>query len=66
MAHFFYVHFAFPTYFKNVFEGHVATQFMETRSAARTSAAARTTPAEPARRHARSEASYFGPSYMID
>src|SRR5689334_13968689 len=29
MAHFFYVHFSFPTYFKNVFEGHVATQFMK-------------------------------------
>src|SRR3954470_2746478 len=27
MAHFFYVHFAFPTYFKNVLEGHVATQY---------------------------------------
>ena len=26
MAHFFYVHFSFPTYFKNVFEGHVAIQ----------------------------------------
>ena len=24
MAHFFYIHFAFPTYFKNVLEGHVA------------------------------------------
>ena len=31
MAHFYYVHFAFPTYFKNIFEGHVATQFMESR-----------------------------------
>jgi phenylpropionate dioxygenase-like ring-hydroxylating dioxygenase large terminal subunit len=29
MAHFFYVHFAFPTNFRNVFEGHRATQFME-------------------------------------
>ena len=28
MAHFFYVHYSFPTYFKNVFEGHVASQFM--------------------------------------
>ena len=34
MAHFYYVHFAFPTYFKNVFEGHVATQFMESRGRA--------------------------------
>ena len=28
MAHFFYIHCSFPTYFKNVFEGHVATQYM--------------------------------------
>jgi len=31
MAHFFYVHFAFPTFFKNVFEGHVATQYLNTK-----------------------------------
>ncbi len=31
MAHFFYVHFAFPVYFKNVFEGHVASQFLHSR-----------------------------------
>ena len=31
MAHFYYVHFAFPTSFRNVFEGHVATQFMESK-----------------------------------
>ena len=32
MAHFFYVHFAFPTFFKNVFEGHIASQYLRTRS----------------------------------
>jgi len=26
MAHFFYIHFGLPTYFKNVFEGHVASR----------------------------------------
>ncbi len=26
MAHFFYIHFAFPVYFRNVFEGHIASQ----------------------------------------
>ena len=31
MAHFYYVHFAFPTDFRNVFEGHTATQFMESK-----------------------------------
>ena len=32
MAHFFYIHFAFPTYFKNVFEGHIASQYLKTRA----------------------------------
>ncbi|WP_137872211.1 Rieske 2Fe-2S domain-containing protein [Rhodococcus sp. Q] len=63
MAHFFYVHYSFPTFFKNVFEGQVASQFM--RGVAR----------EDMRPHAsgtprmlgsRSDASYFGPSFMID
>ena len=31
MAHFFYIHFGFPTYFKNVFEGHIASQYLTTR-----------------------------------
>ena len=29
MAHFFYIHFAFPTYFRNVFEGHIASQYLQ-------------------------------------
>ena len=29
MAHFFYVHYGFPIKFKNIFEGHVATQYYE-------------------------------------
>ena len=64
MAHFFYIHFAFPTFFKNVFEGHIASQYLQTRSrpdvggASNYSAGAETT--------LRSEASYFGPAYMID
>ena len=44
MAHFFYIHFAFPTYFKNVLEGHVASQYLRTRVPARTSAGRPTTP----------------------
>ena len=31
MAHFYYVHFSFPTSFRNVFEGTQATQFMESK-----------------------------------
>ena len=32
MAHFFYIHFAFPTFFKNVLEGHIAAQYLNTKS----------------------------------
>jgi 3-ketosteroid 9alpha-monooxygenase subunit A len=62
MAHFFYVHFAFPIYFKNVFEGHVATQFLHSRGREDKGLAS------PGHTDAvlRSEASYFGPSYMIN
>jgi 3-ketosteroid 9alpha-monooxygenase subunit A len=65
MAHFFYVHFSFPTYFKNVFEGHVATQFMQgvgredVRPQSSTSGAPRASSNS-------SVASYHGPSFMID
>jgi 3-ketosteroid 9alpha-monooxygenase subunit A len=64
MAHFFYIHFAFPTYFKNVLEGHIAAQYLTTKSrpdvetSANYSAGGETT--------LRSEAAYYGPSYMID
>jgi 3-ketosteroid 9alpha-monooxygenase subunit A len=63
MAHFFYIHFAFPTYFKNVFEGHIASQYLRTRSRpdVEDSNYARGTETT-----LRSEASYYGPSYMID
>ncbi|MDH6279823.1 phenylpropionate dioxygenase-like ring-hydroxylating dioxygenase large terminal subunit [Prescottella agglutinans] len=61
MAHFFYVHFNTPRSFKNVFEGHVATQSMSF------------TPRKDKRTLdfgddsvTQSDASYFGPSYMID
>ncbi|GAA2670803.1 Rieske 2Fe-2S domain-containing protein [Streptomyces lunalinharesii] len=61
MAHFYYIHYSFPTYFKNVFDGHIATQYME--SSARGDIEV-TTPASAG--DLRSDASYFGPSYMID
>jgi 3-ketosteroid 9alpha-monooxygenase subunit A len=63
MAHFYYVHFAFPTYFKNVFEGHVATQYMESRGRADIGAGSQYAGDE---NMLKSEASYFGPSYMIN
>ena len=64
MAHFFYIHFAFPTYFKNVLEGHVATQYLKTR--ARPDIETGSNYASGTDSTLRSEASYFGPSYMID
>ncbi|WP_245550272.1 Rieske 2Fe-2S domain-containing protein [Nocardia niigatensis] len=62
MAHFFYIHYAFPTFFKTVFEGHVATQYLKTKGrpdAPMASKYSGDTLLE-------SEASYFGPSYMIN
>ncbi|MFB6531703.1 Rieske 2Fe-2S domain-containing protein [Streptomyces sp. NPDC056399] len=59
MAHFFYVHYAFPTYFKNVFDGHVATQYMESAPRGDMDLGNLSSPL-------RSDASYYGPSYMVD
>ena len=62
MAHFFYIHGALPTYFKNVFEGHVATQYFK-------SEAREDYPApegQPKMLGSSSVASYYGPSFMID
>ncbi|MEV5647345.1 Rieske 2Fe-2S domain-containing protein [Nocardia sp. NPDC052254] len=63
MAHFFYVHFSFPTFFKNVFEGHVATQYMrgEARTDLRPNSAG-----QPKMLGNDSTAAYYGPSFMID
>ncbi|SDT52335.1 Rieske 2Fe-2S domain-containing protein [Actinoplanes derwentensis] len=62
MAHFFYIHFAFPTFFKNVIEGHVAAQFLQTRPRPDVPIAAK----QSGDATLRSEAAYYGPSYMID
>ncbi|MFF1461868.1 Rieske 2Fe-2S domain-containing protein [Streptomyces sp. NPDC058330] len=66
MAHFFYVHYSFPTYFKNIFEGHTATQLMKgtgrddvIRPQAQGSGA-------PKMLGQTSLATYHGPSFMID
>jgi 3-ketosteroid 9alpha-monooxygenase subunit A len=61
MAHFFYIHFGFPTYFKNVFEGHIASQYLTTRGRPDMDEGAYSGDAR-----LRSEAGYYGPSYMID
>ncbi|WP_205472393.1 Rieske 2Fe-2S domain-containing protein [Nocardioides sp. SYSU D00038] len=62
MAHFFYIHFAFPTSFRNVFEGHVATQFMESKGRPDVGGSGY----GDADLVLKSEASYYGPSYMIN
>ena len=64
MAHFFYIHFAFPTFFKNVLEGHVAAQYLNTRSRPDVSAGSNYSDGGETTLH--SEAAYYGPSYMID
>ncbi|HVV10126.1 Rieske 2Fe-2S domain-containing protein [Amycolatopsis sp.] len=63
MAHFFYIHYAFPTYFKNVFEGHIATQYLNTKGRPDMGMASNYGGEDNL---LRSEASYFGPSYMIN
>ncbi|CAN5820973.1 Rieske 2Fe-2S domain-containing protein [soil metagenome] len=63
MAHFFYIHHAYPTYFKNIIEGHTASQFMESKPRPDF------TPNFDKLwegTHLRSEATYFGPAYMIN
>jgi 3-ketosteroid 9alpha-monooxygenase subunit A len=79
MAHFFYIHFAFPTYFKNVFEGHIATQYLNSRSrpdagngvsnyadGSGSGSGSGSGGSGGLEVTLRSEASYFGPAYMID
>jgi 3-ketosteroid 9alpha-monooxygenase subunit A len=68
MAHFFYIHFAFPTYFKNVFEKHEATQYMQSRGRPDLGAGSNYSANSnySGDNELRSEATYFGPSYMIN
>ncbi|MFC7677225.1 Rieske 2Fe-2S domain-containing protein [Mycolicibacterium sp. GCM10028919] len=61
MAHFFYIHGSLPTHFKNIFEGHVATQYMK--SGARPDVG---DPEGARMLGTTSLASYHGPSFMID
>src|SRR3954466_13875025 len=61
MAHFYYVHFSFPTSFRNVFEGTVATQYMEAKGRPDKSGGYGN-----AELFLKSEATYFGPAYMIN
>jgi 3-ketosteroid 9alpha-monooxygenase subunit A len=62
MAHFYYVHFAFPTSFRNIFEGHTATQFMESTGRPDTAGGGY----GDVNSTLKSEATYYGPAYMIN
>ncbi|UDY22207.1 Rieske 2Fe-2S domain-containing protein [Nocardioides sp. Kera G14] len=64
MAHFYYVHFAFPTDFRNVFEGTQATQYMK--SVGRPDKAAEQGGYAGEDLFLSSEATYYGPAYMIN
>jgi 3-ketosteroid 9alpha-monooxygenase subunit A len=71
MAHFFYIHFAFPTYFRNVLEGHIAAQYLNTRSRpdyepSSGQAGSSSQGGGSTQIGLVSEAAYYGPSYMID
>ncbi|MEU6112293.1 Rieske 2Fe-2S domain-containing protein [Streptomyces albidoflavus] len=61
MAHFFYVHHSVPTRFTNVFEGHVASMYIE--STPRRDSGVELIGADLS---LRSDAAYYGPSYMVD
>ncbi|OBI58620.1 3-ketosteroid-9-alpha-hydroxylase [Mycolicibacterium fortuitum] len=61
MAHFFYVHGSLPTHFKNIFEGHIATQYMNADTRADRDDVGGSTMLGTT-----SVASYYGPAFMID
>jgi 3-ketosteroid 9alpha-monooxygenase subunit A len=61
MAHFYYVHFSFPTSFRNVFEDTRATQYMESKGRPDKSGGY-----GDAELFLKSEATYYGPAYMIN
>ncbi|MGV9713874.1 Rieske 2Fe-2S domain-containing protein [Gordonia sp. NPDC003424] len=61
MAHFYYVHFALPDYFKNVFEGEIAAQYMN--SHGRPDVTLGTNYGDS---RLESIAAYYGPSYMLN
>ncbi len=66
MAHFYYIHKGLPTYFKNVFEGHVCTQYF---SGTSHEEAAKGLPIEIGVAEDQltvSDATYWGPSYLVD
>ena len=66
MAHFYYIHKGLPTYFKNVFDGHLCTQYFSgtTHEIAATGAPIDVGVAED--QPTVSDATYYGPAYLVD
>lgn len=62
MAHFFYVHFALPDYFKNVFEGETAAQYMNSHGRPDVDLGG----GAYGDSRLESIAAYYGPSYMLN
>ncbi|MDP9100881.1 MAG: aromatic ring-hydroxylating dioxygenase subunit alpha [Actinomycetota bacterium] len=66
MAHFYYIHKGLPTYFKNVFEGHVCTQYYAGTSPEHAATGALIEVGRFEGQSTKSEATYWGPSYLLD
>jgi 3-ketosteroid 9alpha-monooxygenase subunit A len=62
MAHFYYVHFAFPTSFRNIFEGTTATQYMSSKGRPDKSEGGYSGEDSMLT----SVATYYGPAYMVN
>jgi 3-ketosteroid 9alpha-monooxygenase subunit A len=66
MAHFYYVHKGLPTYFKNVFEGHVCTQYYAGTTHEIAATGAPIDIGEYEGQQTVSDATYWGPAYLVD
>jgi 3-ketosteroid 9alpha-monooxygenase subunit A len=66
MAHFYYVHKGLPTYFKNVFEGHIATQYYAGTTHEIAATGAPIDIGQYEGQQTVSDATYWGPSYLTD
>ncbi|MCW2600239.1 MAG: 3-ketosteroid-9-alpha-hydroxylase oxygenase subunit [Frankiales bacterium] len=66
MAHFYYIHKGLPTYFKNVFEGHVCTQYYAGTSQEHAATGALIEIGQYEGQSTKSDATYWGPSYLVD
>ncbi len=66
MAHFYYIHKGLPTYFKNVFEGHVCTQYYAGTTHEIAATGAPIDIGQYEGQQTVSDATYWGPSYLVD